>query len=228
MILTLFEKKQETPDTISFKFKADENVIWRAGQYLRYTLPQDNPDDRGENRFFTISAAPHEGFVMITTRFASDKSSTFKTTLRSMPIGGQIQAHGPSGEFIVRNLAKEYVFLAGGIGITPFRSTLKELDFQRKPINITLLYANRSENNIPFKEELEEIASRNPGLKIKYAIDPQRIDADYIQNTIPNIQAPIYYASGPKPMVEAIEKELESLGVPKEHVKQDYFPGYEA
>ncbi len=228
MELTLIDKKQETPDTISFKFKPDEQISWKPGQYLRYNLPQDNPDDRGENRFFTISAAPFEGVVMLTTRFAPEKGSSFKAVLRDLPIGSKLQAHVPSGEFVVEDLEKNYVFIAGGIGITPFRSILKQLDHDQKTPNITLLYANKSQDNIPFKQELEEIASRNPSLKINYIFDPQRIDADYIRQNIPELRAFTYYVSGPKPMAEAIEKELASLSVPSEQVKQDYFPGYQA
>ncbi len=228
MELTLTAKTAETADTITFKFKPDKELTWKPGQFFRYILPHEDADDRGPNRFFTCAAAPSEGFIQITTRFAGDKGSSFKKHLFKMELGDIIKSTGPSGEFVLEDIEKEYIFIAGGIGITPFRSMLKEADLTGQMLKVTLLYGSKSEDNIPFKEELEQFSQKNPNLKIHYVIDPQRIDAQVIQLAMNNYQLPIIYVSGPEPMVEAIEKTLAELGIEKDHIKQDYFPGYES
>src|SRR4030066_1062256 len=151
MILTLFNKVPGTSDVTSFYFKPHVAVKWTAGQYMQFTLPHDNPDDRGTSRFFTISSAPFEENIMITTRFAGDASSTFKKVLLKMEIGQNIYALMPQGEFLIKDFAKSYVFIAGGIGITPFRSIIFDLDFnkQLRNMDIFLLYSNRN-NDIAF------------------------------------------------------------------------------
>jgi len=97
---------------------------------LFYTFPNDNPDNRGVTRYFTISSTPFEDFIMITTRI-SRPSSSFKESLTEMKIGGRITASGPDGDFTIDDLGKNYIFIAGGIGITPFRSILLQMDFEK-------------------------------------------------------------------------------------------------
>ncbi len=235
MLLKLFEKKQETDDVISFKFKSDEKLSWKAGQYLFYTLPNDNPDNRGVTRYFTISSSPFENFITITTRI-SNPSSSFKKSLVNMNIGDSIEASGPDGSFVidsdligVENSNKNYVFIAGGIGITPFRSILLDLDNKKLPINVQLLYAN-STGNIVFKDELELLAGKNPNFKINYIISPNHID-EKILSLIVNRQSSIvnplsFYISGPSQFVRSIRELLIKEGASPENIKLDSFPGY--
>src|SRR5688572_7178717 len=136
MQLLLVDKKQVAPDTISFFFRPDMPLMWKPGQFLRYRLPQQNPDDRGENRFFSIASAPFEGHVQVTTKFAPEKSSTFKTELQKMEIGKSIEADGPKGSFSMDDPNRQYVFIAGGIGITPFRAILTDLHHNGQPVNV--------------------------------------------------------------------------------------------
>ena len=227
MILTLFNKVPRIADVTSFYFKPQIPVKWEAGQYMHFTLPHDNPDDRGTSRFFTISSAPFEENIMITTRFAGDASSTFKKALLKMEIGQNIFALMAQGEFAVKDFAKSYVFIAGGIGITPFRSILLDLDFNKQLSNmeISLLYSNRS-NDIVFKEELDSLVLKNPTLKIRYVISPEICNVELIKNTISDFQGKIYYISGPINMVKSIEDALSKAGIEDDRIKKDYFPGY--
>jgi len=223
MNLTLFEKKQEAKDVMSSKFKSDEPLNWKPGQYLFYTLPNDDQDNRGVTRYFTISSAQFEKFIMLTTRIG-DPSSSFKKSLTEMKIGDRITASGPDGDFTVEDPNKNYVFIAGGIGITPFRSILLDLDHKKLPINVQLLYSNRDED-IVFKEELKSLMSKNPNFKIKYFISPQRIDTSTIEQ-LNNINNRMFYISGPEPFVESFEKMIKDLGVKPLNIKLDEFPGY--
>ena len=227
MKLNLIKRKAEVPGVESFIFKPREPMLWKAGQFFHYVLHHEPTDDRGSDRWFTISAAPSEGVIMITTRFTTDKGSSFKKTLADLKIGDAIEVSDLDGDFIVEDLTKEYVFIAGGIGITPIRSILKDLDQSGKKINAILLYANR-DKNIVFKEELETFAKNNPTLKIHYVTAPERIDVTKIKELVPDLQKPIFYISGPEPMVESLGKALKEAGITADHLKQDWFPGYPA
>lgn len=224
MKLKLTEKKTVTPDVTSFIFEPQEPLSWQAGQFLHYVLHHEPTDDRGSDRWFTISAAPFEGHVMITTRF-SEKSSSFKQKLQSLAIGKSIEVSYKEGDFILEDLNKQYVFIAGGIGITPFRSMLVQMYHDQQPINVTLLYANR-DNNIVFKEELEAIAEKNPNFKIHYILSPEHVDEAKIRELVPDLTTPLFYISGPEPMVDNLGEMLKKMGIAEDHIKQDWFPGY--
>lgn len=227
MKLILATRKEEVPGVTSFIFEPAEAVTWKAGQFFHYVLHHRPTDDRGSDRWFTISSAPSEKHVMITTRLAAEKGSTFKKALQELKIGDAIEMSDLDGEYIVEDLAAEYVFIAGGIGITPIRSILKELDQKGAQISATVLYANRDQN-IVFKDELESFVKNNPKLKIQYIISPDRIDEAKIKELVPDLQKPLFYVSGPEPMVEGLGNTLKAIGVQADHLIQDWFPGYPA
>lgn len=226
MKLKLVAKNPVTADVVSFVFEADSPLTWQPGQYFHYVLPHPDADDRGLERWFTNSAAPSEGYVQISTRLAHENGSTFKRALNALNVGEEIEADGPEGDFTVEDFDREYIFVAGGIGITPFRSILVEAQKMGSPIKATLLYGNRS-NDIPFKDELDLIASVNPELKISYVIDPERVDATLVKQYIDAAQDPLVCLSGPEPMVKGLGEELKDLGVDEAVIKIDDFPGYE-
>ncbi len=225
MKLKLLTTKKEAGDATSFVFEPDTPIEWRAGEYLHYTLPHDAPDDRGTERWFTISSAPLERKIMLTTRFFGDEASSFKKRLFAMKPGDTIEADGLEGDFVIDASGRDYLFIAGGIGITPYRSMLLDLDGQGKEIKARLLYGNKDEN-IVFKDELEEIAARHPDFRIEYFIGSQKIDGEAIQTAAEELSSPIYYVSGPESMVEAFEEIFKDLGIPEENIRRDYFPGY--
>ncbi len=227
MNLMLINKVSRSSDVISFYFKPQSPITWEAGQFMYFTLSHSNPDDRGISRYFTISSAPFEENIMITTRFVSEGSSSFKNALLSLEIGQDISALPPKGEFVIGDLSKSYVLIAGGIGITPFRSILLDLNYRKKlqSIEIYLLYSNRN-NEIVFKGEFDNLAKENLNFKLRYIISPEICNADLIRSTITDYTEKIYYISGPVNMVKAIEDILTSIGLTEDKVKQDYFPGY--
>lgn len=225
MKLTLIERRTEALGVESFIFKPEESLTFKAGQFLHYTLHHEPTDNRGSDRWFTIASAPFEKEIMLTTRIASEKSSSFKSALSALKISEAIEVSDLDGDFVLADLADEYVFIAGGIGVTPFHSILKEADHLGTPLKITMLYANR-DHNIPYQEEFAKFAKNNPNLTIHYVISPERIDGDLIKKFIPDISKPIFYVSGPEPMVEGLGNTLKEIGVSAEHLKQDFFPGY--
>lgn len=225
MELTLIDKKQETLDTVSFYFKPPSLVFWTPGQFLIYTLEHQNPDVRGKMRFFTVSSAPFENHIAITTKIDEKASSSFKKALREMPIGGKIQAKGPDGDFVLEDPLEKYVFIAGGVGITPFRSIIADLAHDKSPINITLLYAYQNED-IVFKKELDEITKSNPNIKVRYFVSPVHIDVESITKTVSDPKKPIYFISGSNNFVQGLSVVVNRLGIEEKRIKHDYFSGY--
>lgn len=226
MKLKLIDKKQVVKGVTSFYFEPDATFEWTAGQYLIYSLKHEKEDLRGRQRFFTISSSPFQKTPVITTRI-EEKPSSFKNALNHLEIGDTLEAKGPDGDFVIGSPQAKYIFIAGGIGITPFMSIIRELDFEKKPINVTLLYANKTED-IVFRKELDQIMGNHPELKIHYVISPKHIDENFLKENIHDLEKYIFYISGPDPMVEAMENTLRKLGIKGDNIKEDYFSGYKS
>lgn len=227
MKLTLVDKNQVAPNTYAFTFESDTPTYWKTGQFLRIHIEDPNPDKRKNDRFFSISSAPQEGKIMITTKIDMEHGSSFKNHLIDLKIGESIEApKEPMGDFVVENPNEKFVFIAGGIGITPFRAILKDFEFKNNMPEINLFYANKIPE-VAFKEELEALSSKYPQFKIHYFIGGKKVDQTAIKEVAPDIKVPHFFVSGPEPMVEAIVEILRDLGVDDAHLTRDYFPGYD-
>lgn len=227
MILTLINNKLVGTGVREFTFEPEQPIKWIPGQYLHYVLEHKNEDDRGHERWFTISSAPSESVIRITTRISNERSSSFKEALVSLKAGEKIEADGPEGDFIVDQPNRNLIFVAGGIGITPYHSILVEAAKQNQQPKIDLLYANRDQE-IVFRRELDKLGTKNPNLRIEYIIQPDRLDNALLEARIKAANNPIVYVSGPEPMVEALASELPKMGLKDKDIKTDYFPGYKA
>jgi ferredoxin-NADP reductase len=218
------KKEEEVPGVFSFYFEPEEELNWIAGQYLQYTFQHPNADERGLKRWFTISTAPFETQARITTRINSEKSSSFKSALMQLMPGDVIEANEPKGDFVFGDPSKHYVFLAGGIGITPFRSILAQLDHDNQDFKVDLLYASRDEPQV-FGEELQSLEQKQPDFHIHKFLGGHLVTMEDLK---PYMDDPntIIYVSGPEPMVEDFDKKLKSAGLTDERVKGDYFPNY--
>ncbi len=234
-LLTLTERCREAENVESCRFRPESPFSYQAGQYLRYTLDHPDPDGRGVSRFFTIASALAEGFIMLTTRL-SEPGSSFKRALRQLEEGAVIEGAGPYGQFVYTHPEMPAVFIAGGIGVTPFRSMLVDLAARRLDPEVTLLYANTTPE-IPFRPLLDELAAKQSQLKVIYTVSQPnadwqgpvgRIDEGFIREHVPNPDQPLFYVSGPKPLVEAMGKTLTAIGVRRDRIKQDFFPGYDS
>ena len=142
MKMQLVSKLQETKDITSFIFEPEQEIKWLPGQFLHYNLPHKNPDNRGIERWFTIASAPFEGHIRLTTRQAEQGGSTFKKALFSLSIGAYVEADTPDGCFLINPAYKKHIFIAGGIGITPFRSMIFQANNDNNMPDIHLLYKN--------------------------------------------------------------------------------------
>jgi ferredoxin-NADP reductase len=226
MKLQLVGAKDREGNVREFVFKPTEQLNWQAGQYMHYVLPHADADVRGDERWFTNSAAPSEGEVRITTRIDHEHGSSFKRALQALQPGDEIEADGPEGDFVLGDVSRNYIFVAGGIGITPIRSLLTEAAAKDLQPNATVLYANRNDQ-IPFRDELTVLQSKNPNLTIRYVIEPERLDDDLLRSTLDAVENPLVYISGPEPMMKALAQQIHALGVSADNIIADEFPGYE-
>jgi ferredoxin-NADP reductase len=178
--LKLVERKKLFEDVESFILEPEQPVQWEPGQYMHYVFAHDNPDERGTARWFTISAAPVENHLMITTRFTAQEGSSFKRALGNMRIGDSIESDdGPKGKFVISEPSKKHIFIAGGIGITPFRSILLQADHDGQELKVELLYTNRDENFV-FGDELAALKAKHPNFHIHKFVGDKRIEeADF-------------------------------------------------
>jgi len=224
MTLTLFEKEHLVDNVWAFRFKSSEPLTWVAGQYVRVELPHENPDEEGARRWFTNSAAPYEGILQITTRVTD---STFKQTLFQLELGStNVQlVEAPEGDFVLQNSELPIVFVAGGIGVTPFRSIIKQRIHDAQPVNVSLVYGSRTPE-VPFKNELTEWMAADPTLKVYY-VSGNPLTAESLAREVPTLNSSLVYLSGPEPMVEALGDDLKSHGLPEAQLKQDFFPNYD-
>lgn len=233
--LVLREGRDEAEDTKTFLFDAEGLSGARAGQYLLVKL--DVPDDpRRGSRSFTMANAPSEDAVMITTRIRS--GSAFKRRMAALEPGTRIPAKGPLGKFVLREGDAPALFLAGGIGVTPFRSIIKDaIDRGRSP-SIVLLTSDRTPAAIPFRAELDGWAASHPWLRLLRTITrpevPEaqwsgrrgRIDAAGVQEAAGDLDRSVGYVCGPPAFVGGGTEILKSLGLPPERILVEQFIGY--
>lgn len=216
--LKLTRSYDEVGNIRTFVFETAD-LEWQPGQYQYYTLPNIEGEDGEKGRFFTIASAPSEHEIHISTRVTDSK---FKQALNNLQLGESIQRKDIEGDFTWDDESDERVVLvAAGIGSTPYRSMLVERHAVGKPLSATLLYYCR-DDNIPFKNELDELVEQHPELTVHYIIG-QSVTADSIMQNAPDYTDQTVYISGPEPMVDSIGEELKANGV---DLKQDWFPGY--
>lgn len=236
LFLRLKEKIKLSPDIYLFNFGKIPNFNFAPGQYMEWTIPHKNTDDRGNRRYFSIASAPSED-LRIAVKFYPN-SSSFKNALINLDGQKKIIASSLSGDFVLpKKETTLMVFIAGGVGIAPFRSIIQNIVDRKKRVNIVLLFANKKKEDIVFKDLLDK--AKEFGINTIYTLtDAQsvpsgwngqvgRISASMIQKTIPDYESRIFYISGPTPMVKTYQEVLKQLNIGEKDVIVDYFPGYE-
>ncbi len=235
LLLTFKEKIHIGNGLYDFVFKADKKLMFKPGQYLEWTVGHKSPDSRGNRRYFTISSSPTEDNIRMGVKFY-EPSSTYKKSLLQLKKNSQIFAGQLAGDFTLPNNPNQpVVFIAGGIGITPFRSMIKYLIDKKEKRPIILFFSNRTAQEIIYTDVLME-AQTKLGIKTIYTLTDKtpidwkgeygRIDAKMLAKYLNNIQSPTYYVSGTHSMVTSMKDLLNSIGVPKKQIKTDFFPGF--
>lgn len=222
--LTFKAKKQITPGVWSFSFVPDKLPEWKAGQHVVLFLK--NTEGKRSRRAFSISSAPSEGLITITTRVQDTGSSSFKTMLKKLKKGDKVFMRGPVGKLTLdESTETEYAFLATGIGITPFRAILKEMSEQGVKNKVTLFFAGNKENHF-FRDELSELNAKMPNLKIRYIYYPERLMGSTIEEQLSEkLLSTVFFLSGSSKMIKSYRRTLTGLGVHRRNIKSDTFIG---
>lgn len=206
-----------------YVFTPEQQFSFKPGQYLEWTLPHVASDNRGNRRTFTIASSPTESDVHLGIKYY-EPSSTFKNTFRALKSGDSIYASQLAGNFTLDgNESKPLVFIAGGIGITPFRSMIKYITDRRLKVDITLLYQVSDATELAYTKEFE--AAAVSGVKYLPLIST-RLDHDRLSQLVPDYARRIFYVSGPAAMVDSTAQILKSVGIPSDHIIRDHFSGY--
>ncbi|SRR6266568_160694 len=240
IVATLLEKHQISSDIFDFGFAhgfaEGKQFAFAPGQYMEWTLSHPRTDSRGNRRFFTIASSPTEKILRLGIRFYPNGSSFKKALLALQPpiklVGGQI-----GGDFTLPNdKNQKLVFIAGGIGVTPFRSMMKFLVDTNDRRQIVMFYVNKQASEIAYVDVFNQ-AQQQLGIKMIYTLTDQatvpanwqgkvgRIDQNLIQQEVSDFKERTFYLSGPHAMVVAYEEILRSMGVSERHIKKDFFPG---
>ena len=229
--ITLRRRQTVAEGTVAFYFDKPAGFTHEAGQNAMFTLINPAEDDAsGPTRPFTIASAPHEPELMIATRM---RASAFKRTLAAASLGTKVEMEGPAGVMVLHeDAARPAVFLAGGIGITPFLAMARDAAKRRLPHRLVLFYSNRRPRDAAFLSELERL--QGPNFKLIATMtdvpdwpgEKRRISRELLAAHLPDLPEPVYYFAGPPGMTMAVQGMLKDLGVSEDDMRSEEFYGY--
>jgi len=231
----LVNKKEVAKDTYVFFFEKPSGFNFRSGQYLTMALIDPKETDvNGNKRDFSIASAPHEEHLEVTTRAGR---TAFKKVLQELPLGSEVSIDGPFGSFTLhKDTNKPFVVLAGGIGITPFISMIREIMHGGFLYETTVFYSNRRPEDSAYLEELKSLESANFKLAATmtnmkdsegvWSGEQGYISEDMVRRYVSNLQNPIFYSAGPPKFVTAMWQMLTKMGVSEDSIRTEEFAGY--
>ena len=227
----VLESKQLTESTHSIKVAKPAGFTFLASQSTLLMIEKDYGPQRHP---MSIASSPSRDYLEWATR-SSD--SDFKKTFISLQKGDHINVIGPKGNFLLES-DKSAVLIAGGIGITPFKSMIEYSADEGLKTPLTLLYGNHSVEDVPFKQELDTLSQENPMLEIMHVISNPpptppwdyrvgHIDEDLLREVASAQSDAIYYVAGPPNMVSSISQTLAAIGISSERTRLEMFRGYD-
>ena len=234
MRATVSETREVAKGTLLVLFAVDNYPDYRPGAYFWVELPdRGHEDEKGLRRHISLITSPTDkGVVGLATRL---RDTAFKRTLAELAVGDAVEVEEPKGSFLLpEDTSTEYVFVAGGIGITVFRSMLRYIADRRLPYRITLVYSNRDRESAAFCDELEELQQRIEGLRVVLTMtedeawdgESRRIDGALLTDYAGDLDDKLFLVAGPPAMTEAVVDALHAVGVSEDSVLADKFSGY--
>jgi ferredoxin-NADP reductase len=230
----LMRREEVAEGTMAFHFEKPPGFNFNAGQFADVTLT-DPPetDAEGNTRTFSIASPPFENELVFTTRM---RNTAFKRSLKKVPLETEVKIGSAAGSFTLhKNPAKPAVFLAGGIGITPFLSIVRQADHDCLPHKLYLFYSNRRPEDAAFQDTLQNLEKRNPNLRLictmtemsksekEWKGETVVIDQEMLSRHLATLQGPIYYSAGPPAMVAGMRAMLVSAGVDEDDIFLELF-----
>jgi ferredoxin-NADP reductase len=234
---TLIGREEVAEGTMAFHFEKPSGFSFRSGQFADVTLT-DPPetDAKGNTRTFSIASPPFADELVFTTRM---RDSAFKRSLKKVPLTAEVKISPAAGSFTLhKNVAKPAVFLAGGIGITPFLSMVQQADRDSLSQKLYLFYSNRRPEDAAFLDTLRALESTNPNFRLictmtemskskkEWKGETALINKEMLTRHLADLQGPIYYIAGPPTMVTAMHETLVSAGIDENDIRTDEFVGY--
>jgi ferredoxin-NADP reductase len=231
---TVQETREVAKGTLLVLFSVDDYPEYRPGAYFWVELPdRGHSDEKGLRRHISLATSPTDaGVVGLATRL---RDTAFKRTLAELRVGDEVEVEEPKGSFLLpEDTGAEYVFVAGGIGITVFRSMLRHIAATGEPYRVTLVYSNRDRESSAFLDELSDLEERIPGLKVVLTMtdepgwegETRHLDADVLGELLGGLEEKTFLVAGPPGMAEAVSDSLKAAGLPEERVLADKFSGY--
>lgn len=211
-----------------------QKVDSAPGQYTFVTLPKlIKPDDKGNKRHFSIVNSPNEkGIISIATRL---RDTGFKNTLQQLAIGDKVEVGPIAGSFgLPDSTSQPLVFIAGGIGITPYISMLRYIKEEKLLYKIILIYSNRDKSSTAFYEELQEMSNAVANFKLIMTMtqddnwngEKRRVDAQFIKDHVKDLNQTKFWVVGPPQMNDAVVDSLKQLGISEVDINRENFTGY--
>ncbi len=230
----LAEKREEVPGVITMRLKPVDNrkLSFSPGQFAMLCFP-DEADPQRKCRAYSISSAPQvTEYIELTIKVVKE----WTTRMTSTPVGAKLQVKMPFGRFVLDPACKDHVFIAGGVGITPFASMSSDLSATKpEGVKATLFYSAKTPATLIFRKRFEDTAKEWPGLKLAFTITDKeyagadwsghrgRLDAEFIKETLGGVEGKKFYLCGSAQMMGGIEDILASAGVAKENIHTEKF-----
>ena len=229
----LVERIKRTETVESFRFQLESRPDFLPGQFLRVIFDTGNLNNRDLNKFLSFSSAPQTPHIEVTKRLSS---SVFSERLQQLKEGDAVSFLAPYGQCVYKDEYQKIGFLIGGIGITPVVSILEYIAFKNLPADVCLLYTNRNEEEIAFKEDLQRLSQGRNHWQVCLTIDDTqprsseirfgRIDRTLVKEVLPDVTERIVYSFGPPGMVNAMRDLCLSLDCRPENLRTEIFSGY--
>ncbi|MBN2356246.1 FAD-dependent oxidoreductase [candidate division KSB1 bacterium] len=234
-VLRIISQTEIARGTLEVTLQKPDQFTYLAGQNINLRLPELRyEDEKGPRRTFTLTSAPHEPHLLIATRLSG---SGYKKTLAELEAGSVCEFVGPQGKFVYDDKVEKSVWLAGGIGITPFRSMLLHADKQETFPDITLLYGNADIASTAYHDLLVQVAERQKSFHYVPSLtelaendswqgERRLISLDVIQEYLPDWEEVTYFLCGPPGMIKALTEQLQSAGLSEEKIRSESLWGY--
>ena len=213
--------------TMMFRLARPPGFTFAAGQAVDLSLLDPPAEPNSSHRLLSLVSAPFEADLAVATRMR--EASAFKRALGTLLPGATVSLKGPQGVMTLHeDPARAAVFIAGGIGITPFMSMLRQAAHDRLKHRFFLLYSNRRPEHAAFLQELQSLERQYDHFRLLARMTDHDgfLDEETIKGFTAGAESPLYYLAGPPAMADAMTRILRGAGVKDEDISSEEFFGY--